>query len=901
MKQVRVLAVLAVFLVLATAQLAEAVSNAAVLYLRIAAGARAAGMGEAFVSIADDASATYWNPAGLGNAPIAGTMITRPLPPGSGEIINALTFQGTSGRTETWVISGNQLMRFEGDAWQSGNDYMTSSDQTLFDFLKTIVKTEDTATLKGMAAQVIAANGQITPAEVDSFIAQARGCIPEGYAAKADLLNGLEKLKSGYDGCLLSTPQFRDLQNKLAQARADGTASAEELDRITFSLDRAVMRFLPSHLIVPYTTGITGTLTCLGSGGRYLWVGTDDGLYRLGGRTWARFSTADSLPSNAIVTMASYNEQLFIGTDKGLIRYFQGAFTTFPNLPAERVEAVSAVSTDLAFAVIGGILYRYDAGEWSDSYKYTVRIDDSLDKLVARLAVYHTTAEYDYLRNRIIELNRRAAAAPAAQADPDKTPPPVTPPGDSTQVVVSDSGAVPAVPTVASDDISRWLSEGKEIRLPLSPRLRFAATALCYDYSKTLWVGTTSGLLSFDGERWNIYGYAKHTVPAADSTGGQAGQTAEEIARSSVPGGDSAKVALLAANINDFNELNGQPVAPGQSVYVYSANTGSRIRSLGMIFGELHVGTDFGLLKRTENGWQVVDVERLNRRQSVAGYDHDGRAYYVATDGLTLETKGQREAVLMHSPWLPTLNLDMYYEFLSYVQHIRGVGSFGASIIFLTYGAIEFTDETGVVIGEGHPFEFTFALSYGSSLSSSLKWGMTGKFIHSRLSEQGAGLERGEGIASAFAVDVGILYKITDRLQFGSALTNLGPNITYIDAAQSDPLPRNLGVGLSYKIINSTYNKLTVQTEANKLLTNLHKGIGRELEYAIRHVGAEYWYANLIALRAGYVYDKEGQVKHLTFGAGLELGGARLDVAYVPSMVDSPLDNTPRYSFTLKF
>jgi len=334
---------------------------------------------------------------------------------------------------------------------------------------------------------------------------------------------------------------------------------------------------------------------------------------------------------------------------------------------------------------------------------------------------------------------------------------------------------------------------------------------------------------------------------------------------------------------------------------VYNANTGSRIRSLGMIFGELHVGTDFGLLKKTDNGWQEVTVERLNRRQSVAGYDYDGRAYYVATDGLTLETKGQREAVLMHSPWLPTLNLDMYYEYLSYVQHIRGVGSFGASIVFLTYGAIEFTDETGAVIGEGHPFEFTFALSYGSSLSSSLKWGMTGKFIHSRLSEQGAGLERGEGIASAFALDAGILYKITERLQFGAALTNLGPNITYIDAAQSDPLPRNLGVGLSYKLINTTYNKLIVQTEVNKLLTNLHKGIGRELEYAIRNVGAEYWYANLIALRAGYVYDKEGQVRHPTFGMGLELGGARLDVAYVPSMVDSPLANTPRYSFTLKF
>ena len=35
------------------------------LFLNISPGARAGGIGEAYVSIADDASATFWNPAGL--------------------------------------------------------------------------------------------------------------------------------------------------------------------------------------------------------------------------------------------------------------------------------------------------------------------------------------------------------------------------------------------------------------------------------------------------------------------------------------------------------------------------------------------------------------------------------------------------------------------------------------------------------------------------------------------------------------------------------------------------------------------------------------------------------------------------------------------------------------------
>ena len=47
------------------AQQAFAVSEATVLFLMITPGARQAAMGEAFVAVANDASAVFWNPAGL--------------------------------------------------------------------------------------------------------------------------------------------------------------------------------------------------------------------------------------------------------------------------------------------------------------------------------------------------------------------------------------------------------------------------------------------------------------------------------------------------------------------------------------------------------------------------------------------------------------------------------------------------------------------------------------------------------------------------------------------------------------------------------------------------------------------------------------------------------------------
>ncbi len=45
---------------------AATVSQAAVLFLMISPGARPGGMGESFVAVADDATATWWNTAGLG-------------------------------------------------------------------------------------------------------------------------------------------------------------------------------------------------------------------------------------------------------------------------------------------------------------------------------------------------------------------------------------------------------------------------------------------------------------------------------------------------------------------------------------------------------------------------------------------------------------------------------------------------------------------------------------------------------------------------------------------------------------------------------------------------------------------------------------------------------------------
>ena len=57
---------LALSLVIVAVYPVSAQSEAGAIFLLIAPGARAGGMGEAQTAVANDAYASYWNPAGLG-------------------------------------------------------------------------------------------------------------------------------------------------------------------------------------------------------------------------------------------------------------------------------------------------------------------------------------------------------------------------------------------------------------------------------------------------------------------------------------------------------------------------------------------------------------------------------------------------------------------------------------------------------------------------------------------------------------------------------------------------------------------------------------------------------------------------------------------------------------------
>ncbi|MBN2103487.1 PorV/PorQ family protein [bacterium] len=351
-----------------------------------------------------------------------------------------------------------------------------------------------------------------------------------------------------------------------------------------------------------------------------------------------------------------------------------------------------------------------------------------------------------------------------------------------------------------------------------------------------------------------------------------------------------------------------------------------------------------------------------------------GEAFVAMSDDATASfwnpaglayTKGN-EVTIMHANWLPQLVSDMYYDFVGGRMYMESLGgSLGGNITFLNLGENVWTSEGGDELGRFNSYEMAVTLSYGTLVGKNTGLGVSMRFIRSMLAPDWVkvGAQKGNGTGTAFAVDLGVLQRIPyiKGLTFGANLSNMGPKITYINKSQADPLPTNLKMGFSYKLIDDEFNKLLFTIDTNKqLIRKLWQGAsGTDVEgKKISHekyielqdediekygeddktnwesqkyesisdpfykaiftswgdgsfreqlkemdssVGVEYIYNNMIAMRAGYYYDEDGQVKYPSFGAGLRYNMFQFDFAYIAAEEGHPLSDTMRFSLTAAF
>ena len=286
-------------------------------------------------------------------------------------------------------------------------------------------------------------------------------------------------------------------------------------------------------------------------------------------------------------------------------------------------------------------------------------------------------------------------------------------------------------------------------------------------------------------------------------------------------------------------------------------------------------------------------------------------------------------------PWLRDLSVnDVYLASLAGYYKLDDMQAISASLRYFSLGNIQFTDNLGNDLQTYRPREFAFDAGYSRKLSKKNGLAVALRFISSNLASgtvNGTSYKTGSSVAGDLHFFHNGAKDNGDGLNWGITLSNLGAKISYTsDATQKDFIPANLGLGASWTKVFDDQNKITFSLDVHKLLVPTPPAVGDSAKLAQYHkkgvvsswfssfgdapgkgseelkevnfgLGAEYWYNNQFAFRAGYFYENpaKGNRKYFTVGAGLKYNSFGLNFAYLfPSgngVNRNPLSNTWRF------
>ncbi|MFT4611612.1 MAG: hypothetical protein ACJA1H_001401 [Glaciecola sp.] len=318
-----------------------------------------------------------------------------------------------------------------------------------------------------------------------------------------------------------------------------------------------------------------------------------------------------------------------------------------------------------------------------------------------------------------------------------------------------------------------------------------------------------------------------------------------------------------------------------------------------------------------------------------------------------------------YTPYLSKLVNDISIAYLTYFNRIDDRSAFGVSFKYFGLGEIEIRpDEFSEPLIE-KPNEFTVDASYSLRLGEQFAMAVALRYLRSDLriqavdSNASAAGSFGVDISGFYQSEEEAYDSFNGRTRFGFAIQNLGPKIKYDDGGRENFLPTNLRLGGGFDFIFDEYNTLSVTAEVTKLLVptpplfgfvdtdgdgeqtadnastpdideseptiitggqsndvsflsgvfqsfgDAPGGFSEELKEFTWALGAEYLYQDSFAFRAGYFNesDEKGARKFFAMGAGFKYTTINIDLSYLfsASKVQSPLENTLRFSLTFNF
>jgi hypothetical protein len=229
---------------------------------------------------------------------------------------------------------------------------------------------------------------------------------------------------------------------------------------------------------------------------------------------------------------------------------------------------------------------------------------------------------------------------------------------------------------------------------------------------------------------------------------------------------------------------------------------------------------------------------------------------------------------------------------LSFASSFGNLGAVGAQLQYVDYGEIPealwsspYKDDVnypGLTGRTFRPYAYLLGLSYANRLSDKFSVGLSAKYAHESLYD-GQTVSAVNNVGDTVNVntwgnglifDFGLSYNTGFRtVRLAASMQNFGANVRY--ASEASPVPMSLRVGIAGDLLGN--DALLLPGEDSRLTVEFD--LFQPNDYAQQaHLGMEYAYANVIALRMGYKfnYDADG----FTAGVGVQQTFAEMQLTF---------------------
>ncbi len=288
--------------------------------------------------------------------------------------------------------------------------------------------------------------------------------------------------------------------------------------------------------------------------------------------------------------------------------------------------------------------------------------------------------------------------------------------------------------------------------------------------------------------------------------------------------------------------------------------------------------------KVAQSGYQFLKLGVGARGPGMGGtaVTHEGDAIALFWNPAGITTIKRHAAASSQTNWIA----DIQQLALSLVVSLGKFGYIGISALNMDNGEIKGTaisnnnvgyEDTGLL----KPAEYAIGLTYARRFTDKFGFGITAKYCEQDLIDTSSNI---------MAFDVGTIYHTGwNNVRIGMSIQHFSKEIRYLYEYFELPLTFRIGISgdvLGLAGIGSDVHQLTFACE----------GVNPR-DYSERvHLGLEYWFRHLVALRYGYKfnYDEESY----SFGAAVKIKSAEIGYAYSSFGIFNPVS---RFSINMNF